>query len=90
MFYLLLRSIELLRIVPTLRVVTNEPIFRNVCEISKFPASLDMYRGVINIENFEIESGAKCFRSSSLCFPWAGNKALQYPLSTARVLQDPS
>ena len=28
------------------------------------------------------------FRNTSLCFPWAGNIALQYPLPTSRLLQD--
>ena len=30
------------------------------------------------------------FQNTSFCFPWAGNRAPQYPLPTSRLRQDPS
>ena len=33
---------------------------------------------------------SKCFRSTSLCFPWAGRRAPDYAVPTSRLLCDPS
>ena len=41
----------------------------------------------IRLWNFGI---SKCFRNTSLCFSWTGNRAPQYLLPTSRLLQDPS
>ena len=40
--------------------------------------------------NSKTSKSLKCFRSTSLFFPWAGNKASQYTLPTSRLLQDSS
>ena len=89
-----LSTIELLRIVPTLRVVTNEPIFRNSNEISisKFPASLDIYRGVIISKTSKISKSNlarnvfEAHRSASLGPGIKRSSTRFQPLDYSRIL----
>ena len=84
----------------------RKPIFRISFEIYEFPASLGVYRGMIilktpitlksnraaNTSKFQFRNLriSKCFRSTSLCLPWAGSRAPEYAVPTSRLLLDPS
>ena len=81
------------------RAVLNE---NDNFEIYEFPASPGVYRGVIILKTpiilksnraanfskirFRNLRMSKCFRSASLCFPWAGRRAPDYAVPTSRLL----